>query len=261
MVLLFLSAVERRTSIGYSNLTLIYLVVGLVGSRLPLIRVYLAHCHNLVSAVISVCLEGGRNNKILLHPDGAGQTTGVLTSPFKKALISYAGYTGASMASIGLFYLLSRVHFHLVIYLFLGLSVLSLLMWIRNLFGVIWGLSLSVLLAIPVYFQYEMILVHISIFLASVLFTQSIICAIQVCKQSFMSRSTPARKVALVQTKFIPAVILGLALFGQTLYAGYFFVQNFISFPFYFLNCIGPIYPLPHWKRIFFIYGCVKSCF
>jgi hypothetical protein len=65
-----------------------------------------------------------------------------------------------------------------------------------------------------------------------VLFSQSIICAVQVCKQSFMSRSNPGGKAALVQTMFIPAVLLGLALFCQTVYAGYFFVQNFISLPF-----------------------------
>jgi hypothetical protein len=227
--------------VNTATLILIYLGIGLMGSRLPYIRVFLAHCHNLVSTVISVCLEGGRN-KILLLRDGTGQTTGSQTSPFKKAFISYAGYTGASVAAIGLFYLVSRGHYHLVIYLYLGLSVLALLLWIRNIFGVIWGLSIAALLALPVYFRYqtvlpvnfnfEMVLVHISIFLASVLFTQSIICAIQVCKQAFMSRSNPARKAALVQTKFIPAVILGLALFGQTLYAGYFFVQNFIHLPF-----------------------------
>jgi hypothetical protein len=75
-----------------------------------------------------------------------------------------------------------------------------------------------------------MVMVHISIFLASALFTQSIISAIQVCKQAFMSRSNPGRKAAMVQTKFIPAAILGLALVGQTAYAGYFFIRNFISF-------------------------------
>lgn len=119
------------------------------------------------------------NNKIQLLRDGFGQTTGTLTSPFKKALISYAGYTGTSVAAIGLFYLVLRASCHLVIYLFLGLTVLALLLWIRNLFGVIWGLSLAVLLALPVYFRYdrvvpvninsEMVLVHMSIFLASVL--------------------------------------------------------------------------------------------
>ncbi|WP_144556063.1 M50 family metallopeptidase [Bacillus sp. X1(2014)] len=215
-----------------TTLILIYLVAGLVGSRLPFVRVYLAHCHNLVSMVINVCLEGGWNNKIHLHPDGTGQTTGSLISPFKKALISYTGYTVASAAAIGLFYFVSGGHYHLVVYLFLVLSVLALLLWIRNMFCVIWGLSLVALLAFPLFLQHEMIFVHLSIFLAAILFTQSIICAIHVCKQAFMSRSNPARKAALVQTKFIPAVILGLALFGQTLYAGYFFVQNFIGLPF-----------------------------
>ncbi|NHC41930.1 hypothetical protein G6549_18415 [Bacillus sp. MM2020_1] len=211
-----------------ATLILIYLVIGLVGSRLPFVKVYLAHSHNLVSMVISVCLERGINNKILLNRDGSGQTTGSLTSPFKKALISYAGYTGVSVAAIGLFYLVSRGHFHLVIYLFLGLNLLALLLWIRNVFGVVWGISLVVLLILPVYFRYDLVLVHMSIFLAAVLFVQSIIRAIEVCKQSFMPRSDPGRKVALVQTKFIPAVILGLALFGQTVYVGYFFVRNYI---------------------------------
>ncbi|MEY2196525.1 M50 family metallopeptidase [Neobacillus sp. BF23-41] len=224
-----------------TTLILIYLGVALVGSGLPIIRVYLAHFHNLVHLVISACVEGG---KIHLHRDGSGQTTGNPTSPFKKALISYAGYTGASVAAIGLFYLVSKGHYHLVIYLYLGLTVLALLLWIRNAFGVIWGLSIAVLLALPVYFRYEtvlpvnvnfeMVLVHMSIFLASILFVQSIIGAVQVCKQAFMSRSNPKRKVALVQTKLVPAVVLGLTLAGQTACVGYFLVQNFISFPFSF---------------------------
>lgn len=224
-----------------TTLILIYLGLGVVGSMLPYTRVYFAHFHNLVNLVISVCLEGG---KIQLYKDGSGQTTGSQTSPFKKALISYAGYTVASVTAIGLFYLVSRGYYHLVIYLYLGLSVLALLLWIRNAFGVIWGLSVIGLLALPVYFRYqtvlpinfnfETVLVHLSIFLASVLFVQSVIGAFQVCKQSFMSRSNPRRKVVLVQTKFIPAVILGMILLAQTVFAGYFFTLNFISLPFSF---------------------------
>ncbi|MEH7094950.1 M50 family metallopeptidase [Neobacillus vireti] len=224
-----------------TTLILIYLAAALVGSMLPFIRVYLAHFHNLVNLTISVCLEGG---KIRLFRDGSGQTTGSDLSLFKKALISYAGYTGASLVAIGLFYLVTRGNYHLVIYLYLGLSVVALLLWVRNAFGVVWGLSVMALLALPVYFSYvsvlpvyvnvEMLLVHLSIFLASVLFMQSMISAFKVCRQSFMSRSNPKRKAALVQTKFVPAVILGLILFAQTVFAGYFFTLNFISLPFHF---------------------------
>jgi len=224
-----------------TTLILIYLAAALAGSMLPFIRVYLAHFHNLVNLAISVCLEGG---KIRLYRDGSGQTTGSDLSPFKKALISYAGYTGASLVAIGLFYLVTRGNYHLVIYLYLGLSVVALLLWVRNAYGVLWGLSTVVLLALPVFFRYEnvlalpvhvnfeTVLLHIGIFLASVLFIQSMIGAVQVCRQAFMSRSNPKRRAALVQTKLIPAVVLGIILFGQTVLAGYFFALNFISLPF-----------------------------
>ncbi|MDR4949665.1 M50 family metallopeptidase [Neobacillus cucumis] len=210
-----------------TTLILIYLVAAFLGSRVPVVRVYLAHVHNLVYLVISVCLEGVRKNKIKLYQDGFGETTGNLTSSFKKALISYAGYTGASLAAIGLFYLVTRGYYHLAIYLVLGICVLALVLWIRNAYGVIWGISLVVLLALPVYFRTDMVLAHLSILLASVLFSQSIVGAIQVCRQSLMTRGNPGRKAALVQTKFVPAVVLGMVLFGQTLYVGYYFVRNF----------------------------------
>lgn len=77
-----------------SMLILIYVAIAVVGSRLPYLRVYLAHCNTLVFEVISVCIEGGKTNKIKLHKDGSGQTTNNVNSPFKKALIAYAGYTG-----------------------------------------------------------------------------------------------------------------------------------------------------------------------
>jgi hypothetical protein len=220
---------------------LIYLGGALAGSVSPIFRVYFSHFHNLINLVISAYLEGG---KVHLYRDGSGQTTGGHATTFKKALISYVGYTVTSVAAIALFYLVSRGHNDLVVYLYLGFCILALSLWIRNAFGVIWGLSVAVLLALPVYFRYqtvlvlpvkvnfEMILVHMSIFLASVLFVQSMIGAILVCKQSFMKRSNPKRKAALVQTKLIPAVVLGIILFGQTVFAGYFFAINFISLPF-----------------------------
>ena len=71
-----------------TTLIFIYLGAALVVSLLPIVRVYLAHFHNLVNHVISACLEG---DKICLYRDGSGPDTGSDISPFKKALVSYAG--------------------------------------------------------------------------------------------------------------------------------------------------------------------------
>ncbi|HEY2421722.1 MAG TPA: M50 family metallopeptidase [Neobacillus sp.] len=210
-------------------LILMYVAIALVCSRIPYLRVYFSLCNTLLQQVVCVCLEGGITNKIKLHKDGSSETTNNVNSPFKKALIAYAGYTGTLIAAIGLFYFVSKGNYHIIIYLVSGLVGISLLLWIRSLFGLIWGLSFLCVLAVPIYFKYEAIVVHISIFLASVMFIQSLMNALQVCKQSFLSRENPARKAAIVQTKFFPAMILGFVLLGQSLYAGYFIFKNFLS--------------------------------
>ena len=205
-------------------LILMYVVIALAGTRIPYVRVFLSLCNTLVYEVIYVCLEGGVTNKIKLHKDGLGTTTNTGTSPFKKALIGYAGYTGTSIAAIGLFFLVSKGSYHLVIYIFIGLLVSSLLLWIRNLFGFIWGITFVSLLVLPLYFRYELVITHTSIFLASILFTQSILNALRVCKQSFLAREN----TTFAKIKMLPSFILGLILFAQSLYGGYFIFKNFL---------------------------------
>lgn len=211
-------------------LIFIYVAAAFVVSRIPFLRVYLSLCYTLLYEVICVlCLKGGLGQKIKLHKDGSGQITNQVHSPFKTALIAYAGYTGTSLTAIGLFYLVSRGSYQFIIYLFIGLLVLSLLLWIRHLFGLFWALSWVSLLTVPIYFSYGLVIMHISIFLASIILTQSILHAFHLCRQSFMRRKNPARTAALVQGALIPAVIWGIVLLGQSLYAGYFIFKNFLS--------------------------------
>lgn len=221
--------IERRFQVNRTMLVLLYVAITLVGSRIPYLRVFLSLCHTLVHEVICVCLEGGITNKIKLHKDGSGQTTNHVNTPFKKALIAYAGYTGTLISAIGLFYLVSRGNYHLIIYLFIGLLVGSLLLWVRNFFGFIWGLTFVILLSLPIYFRYELVIMHISIFLASVLITQSTLNALELCKQSFLSRRNPDRTTIFAKIKVAPAFIMGLVLFAQSLYAGYFIFKSFLS--------------------------------
>ena len=165
-------------------LIVLYLGVALAASRIPFVRVYLALCHTLMEEVIRVlgscCFKGGRYSKINLYRNGSGQTIHQVDSKFKKAVIEYAGYTGTSLAAIGLFFLVSRGYNHLIIYLFIGLAALSLLLWIRTLFGAAWGLSFVFLLGVPVFSGTELVMLHLSILLSAVILTQSILKAFQV---------------------------------------------------------------------------------
>lgn len=130
---------------------------------------------------------------------------------------------------MGLYYLVVKGSYRLIVYAFIGVLLLSLLLWIRNLFGAIWVLSLSCLLAVPVYFNYNIAFVHISIFLASVVFTQSVLHAAKVCTQSIQDSKDFPKKAVLTRAKMLSGFLIGLILLGQSLYGGLYIFKNFLS--------------------------------
>lgn len=214
-----------------TSLILLYLAAALAISRLPMFRVYFSLCNTLIEKIIHVLAvvvtREGKSNKIKLYKNGLGETTNIVNSKIQKVMIVYIGYTGTLLIAMGLFYLLSYNQFHFVIYFFIGLMVISILLWIRNFFGVIWALSFVALLALPLFFRNEFAIMHISIFLSSLILVQAIINAFQVIRQSFKTEGKPG---ALAKIARIPAVICGIALLGQSLYAAYFIFNQVLNF-------------------------------
>jgi hypothetical protein len=204
------------------------LAIALLISRIPYLRVYFSLVFTLLHEVIRVCLEGA-GSAIKLQKDGTSQKAGYETSKFKQTLIVYAGYTGTSLASIGLFYLVSVHNYQLILYLFITLLGVSLVFWIRNFFGFIWALTFSSLLAIPIYFQYGIAVMHLAKFLAAVILIQSVLNALQLCRQSFVNRKNPQRTGLRARLNWIPSLVVGVILLCQTVYASYFIVINFTS--------------------------------
>lgn len=213
-----------------TSLMLIYFAAALAISRLPMIRVYFSLCNTLIEKIICVLVvavtKEGKSNKIKLYNNGSGETTSMFHSKIQKVMIVYIGYTGTLLLAMGLFYLLSLNQFHFVLYFFIGLLVISVLLWIRNLFGVIWAVSFAALLALPLYFRNELAIMHISIFLSSLILVQAIINAFQVIRQSFKTGEKPG---ALAKIARIPAIICGVALLGQSLCAVYFIFNNVLN--------------------------------
>jgi hypothetical protein len=230
LVLPFLIQMERRMNVSTTSLILIYLTAALAVSRLPVFRVYFSLCNTLIEKVIHVLAvvvtREGKANKIKLYKNGSGETTNIVNSKIQKVMIVFIGYTGTLLLAMGLFYLLSFNQFHFIIYFFIGLMVVSILLWIRNLFGILWALSFIVLLVLPVYFRNNFMIMHISIFLSSQILIQAIINAFHVIGQSFKSEGKPG---ALTKIAKIPAIICGIALLGQSLYAAYFIFNEVLN--------------------------------
>lgn len=213
-----------------TSLILIYLAAAVAISRLPIFRVYFSLCNTLIEQIIYiltfVVTKEGKSNKIKLYKNGLGETTSIVNSKIQKVMMVYIGYTGTLLIAMGLFYLLSFNKFHFVLYFFIGLLVISSLLWIRNIFGVLWALSFVILLGLPLYFSNELAIMHISIFLSSLILVQAVINAIKVIGQSFKTEGKPG---VLAKMAKVPAVICGIALLVQSLYTAYFIFNNVLN--------------------------------
>lgn len=213
-----------------TTLIYIYLAIAIVLTNLPLIGNYFALANTLIHEVchlVFCILTNGKPNKISLQPDASGVAITESASWFARIIVSYAGYTGSSLAAVGLFYALSKGYYEFIFYFFMGLSVISLLFWVRNFYGVIWTISFISLFAFTIYKEIDFLIVHLSIFLSCIVLVQSIFTAFIILKLSFKQRKNAGDATNLAKATFIPAIIWGAVFFAQSLYAGHFIVTNY----------------------------------
>lgn len=217
-----------------ANNTIIYihLIAVLIISHIPIVGVYIALCNTLLHetfhVICAACFSRKMVHKITLNHDASGLAMTTINSWFARVLVSYAGYTGSSLSAIGLFYLINKGYFNVIIYFFIALAVISALLWVRNVYGFLWTVSFISILGLISYKKYEIVMVHTSIFLSAVVLIQSISTAFVVFKLSFIQRKNAGDATSLAQATFVPAAVWGTVFFGQSLYAGYFVINNFL---------------------------------
>lgn len=222
-----------------------YLVVAAIVTHVPYfkINVYTSLVNTLVheiSHALCSILTGGGVKEITLHHDASGLAVTTATvytwrdfprnvwAWFSRVLVSYAGYTGASLSTVGLFYLLSKGKYEEILYVFVGISVITLVLWIRNTVGTIWTIFFIGVIGLALYYQLQPVILHLSVFLSTVMFIQSITTAFTICKLSIKQRKQAGDATNLAQFTFIPAFLWGTLFFVQSLYAGYYIMRQFL---------------------------------
>ncbi|MDQ0231819.1 hypothetical protein [Metabacillus malikii] len=203
----------------------IYLLIAFVAFRIPYVRGYLSLFHHLLHGMIKGIFE----RRLLNKSNGITIKKRRLAS-LKDTISIYAAYSGVSLAIVGLFYLIANQSFQFILLLFLVLVLLSVSQWIRRITSILWVLSFGTLLALPIYFNEPIVVMHLSIFLSSYLFVHSTFHALQLCTQSLLNRKDREVSGFLTRLKWIPSLLLGLILFSQSLLIGFFIETTILSF-------------------------------
>ncbi|MDC3412130.1 M50 family metallopeptidase [Aquibacillus sp. 3ASR75-11] len=208
-----------------------YIILAFLLTKLPIVGTYFRLVNTIIHEVFHVFVSkitGGKAHNIALNTDTSGHAVTSTTSWLSRVLTAYAGYTGSSLTAFGFYYLLYNEKETTVAILILAVTVLATILWVRNLFGIIWSISFTTSLGYLVYKQMDVILVNISFFLSAVLLVESIRSAIHIMVISIKRPNEAGDAKLLQRCTLIPAVVWGVVFFVQSIYVGYKIAITFL---------------------------------
>lgn len=189
--------------------------------RIPKVGVYLRCLNTLIHevghAILSI-LTSGSVERIELFDDTSGAAYTKSKNIFGKLLVPLAGYTFSSFAGFGAFWLLETGKEDWFIYILGGVCVLSLVLWVRNGYGIFWILTFMILLFCVWYFDNAAFSFYTNYFFASVIAIESLYSSLVILYISAENPKGSGDAANLRKLTFVPAVIWGLFFAAQALF-------------------------------------------
>lgn len=173
--------------------------------------------HESGHALIALITQG-EVERIDLFSDTSGQALTKSKNSFLSFLVVFAGYPLASIATWGLFILLSRQQYYFIIYFSIGLMLINLIFWVRNWYGIIWLLLSMAGLGSLIYFENALITEYIILIICSAAISEAVYSAWVVFYLSIKMPKSSGDAYLLSQIAFLPPFVWGILFLAQALY-------------------------------------------
>lgn len=210
----------------FLSIPLIYWFAGLalVLPRIPVIGNWFSIINTVIHeaghALMTLMLEG-KVKKIELFNDASGATTTSTQTKFGSFLVAIAGYPFASAMSYFIFYLLTVEYnkgFLIGISLFF---LLTLILWIRNLYGAIWVIAFCAINGYLIYVNNDFYILIATLLYAVMITVDTLFSTATVLFLSFKQPQRAGDATLLQKITGIPAFIWGLVFAGIVGYIFY----------------------------------------
>lgn len=184
--------------------------------------------HELSHALMAL-LTGGKVTEIKLNDNASGSCTTKLKGKFRTFLVSSAGYTFSAIFSLFLFYSLGKEWNQYFFYFFLFISIIALIFWIRNTYGIIWTLIFAS-------FNFALILIpniipkysnHILLIFGLLIAIDNFLACLTLLYISIVTPKKAGDATNIAKTTKIPAFFWSILFLAITLYFGY---QSYLLF-------------------------------
>lgn len=207
----------------------VYLVVAFVVGRIPVVGKYTKSVNTMFHedghASISL-LTFGNVHKIDLFYNTEGLATTGSRWWIGRTLTTLGGYPFASFMAYVFFYFLIEERYDLLFYGFAAVVAINLLLWVRNVYGIIWLVSFIGILGGLYYLGDETYIAMFLKFVGAVMFVESIASSFTIMKLSFTQPDNAGDATGMRKNTLISARVWGIFFFAQALYFGYLIVNK-----------------------------------
>ena len=210
---------------------IVALFFALALSYIPVIGKFLKCFNTLIHesahATCSLFFAGEVLSIDLFHT-GAGLATTKASNWFTKIFVSLAGYVGSSMFAILCAYLIFYNHAVYILFIFFSLSLLNLIFWVRNVYGIVWLSVVSIIIGLLFYkgsVEYQN---YAAILIGAVVFVDAWVSSLIILIISIKDAKNAGDAKNLQQLTYLPSLIWGLFFFAQATIAALWSVQLFV---------------------------------
>lgn len=161
-----------------NNMELILLtLISILCLFIPLIKNIFKNIYTLIHEffhAITAVFTSGNVIKIELYYNNEGVAITKTKNKISSFLVSISGYVASSIFAYFLSFLLLKNENHYIIYIVSSISIISLLFFIRNIYGLIWIASFITVLVFCIFYKNNILIYYTTLIISIILIFESL---------------------------------------------------------------------------------------
>lgn len=207
----------------------IYFILAFVILRIPFVgkvlKVYNTLIHESAHAFMSLVFKG-EIDKIDLFYDASGVTVTKNNGKLSSFFVSIAGYIAPPIIVLGMLLLIKYGYYLSMLYFIFSLIVINLILFVRNIYGLLWLIANAILVFLCIKSQNQMLSFHVTITLSCLILAESILSIIVLLRISLKSPNKAGDASNLQKLIGIPATIWSLLFLATSAFVVFYIITK-----------------------------------
>jgi hypothetical protein len=207
------------------------LVVFII-NRIPYVGKYLRVVNTLFHEsghAIAALICSGEVYTVELFSDTSGTAVTKTKGKFGQFLVSIAGYPFGSAVAYLLFYIISRGEYRIVLYILACFSLLNLMFYVRNTYGIFWLISFTAIIFLVNFYGGEFLQYTFTAWLSGIMLFEALYSSIELVVIANKKSKSAGDAYSLKRLTGIPTMLWALFFVAQSVFFIYLSIQLFFD--------------------------------